>query len=330
MAYDLTRIGDKEFEALCRALAVRVLGAGVQAFGDGPDGGRELMWDGAIAYPGSDRTRHWSGYGVLQAKYRRHNVGVKDLDWLRGQLRHEFAAWLNPASARMRRGRVPQHLIVTTNVRLSSVAGTGGIDEARSLLAEFANQLGLSGWAIWDANQISAYLDAYPEIAQRFSAFITASDVLAKAFEQQKKAAARKPTGNPAARCPSCGTQQRSQRMSALYAEERQYLSARHDGRTYRATSVSALGRRIAPPRVLGFPVLLGILVVCSGGCLLNAMDELLRLSLGGRHLPYRVTGLPPAKTLRPRSGQSVPRKSITSQRAMAHSTRRQLPTRAS
>ncbi|RSM45006.1 hypothetical protein DMB66_51720 [Actinoplanes sp. ATCC 53533] len=101
-------------------------------------------------------------------------------------------------------------------MRLSSVAGTGGIDQVRAMLAESVKQLRLSGWAIWDANQISAYLDAYPEIAQRFSAFITSSDVLAKAFEQQEKAAARKPTGNPAARCPSCGTQQRSQRMSAL------------------------------------------------------------------------------------------------------------------
>jgi hypothetical protein len=34
-----------------------------------------------------------------------------------------------------------------------------------------------------------ADLGAYPEVARRFSAFITASDVLAKTFEQQKKAA---------------------------------------------------------------------------------------------------------------------------------------------
>jgi hypothetical protein len=93
---DLTRLGERAFEEMCRALAVRVLGDNVQAFGDGPDGGRELTWEGTVAYPGSDSHAHWSGYGVLQAKFRRHNVGTNDLDWLRGQLRGEFAAWLNP------------------------------------------------------------------------------------------------------------------------------------------------------------------------------------------------------------------------------------------
>jgi len=38
VVYDLTRIGERDFEALCRALAVRVLGDNVQVFGDGPDG----------------------------------------------------------------------------------------------------------------------------------------------------------------------------------------------------------------------------------------------------------------------------------------------------
>jgi hypothetical protein len=82
---------------------------------------------------------------VLQAKFRRQNVGTKDLEWLRGQLRDEFAAWLNPAAARVRWGRTPEYLIVTTNVRLSSVAGSGGIDQVRALLAGQAQQLGLKG-----------------------------------------------------------------------------------------------------------------------------------------------------------------------------------------
>src|SRR5438876_9114508 len=85
--HDLTRLGEREFEALCRALAVRVLGDNVQVFGDGPDGGRELTWDGTVDHPGSSREAHWSGYGVLQAKFRRQNAGTKDLEWLHGQLR---------------------------------------------------------------------------------------------------------------------------------------------------------------------------------------------------------------------------------------------------
>jgi hypothetical protein len=277
VTYYLTRLGEREFEALCRALAVRVLGDNVQAFGDGPDGGRELIWDGLVDYPGSSLEERWSGYGVMQAKFRRQNAGIKDLEWLRGRLRAEFAAWLNPCSARARLGRRPEYLIVTTNIRLTSVAGTGGIDQTRGLLASHAKRLGLKGWALWDANQIGAYLDAYPSIAQRFSAFITPSDVLAKTLQKLNA----KPAGNPAAQCPSCATQERSQRVPALYAEEQRTTRTDVDGKTYRATTVSALGALAAPPVIPKVSVLLTVIafgsasgaVLCPTGILLDAAD---------------------------------------------------------
>jgi hypothetical protein len=288
VTYDLSRLGEREFEEICRALAVRVLGDNIQAFGDGPDGGRELAWEGTVAYPGSDSRAHWSGYGVLQAKFRRQNVGTKDLEWLRGQLRDEFAAWLNPAAARVRWGRTPEYLIVTTNVRLSSVAGSGGIDQVRALLAGQAQQLGLKGWAIWDANQICVYLDAYSSIAQRFTALITPSDVLA---ELKLQAAVPRvvnvsvnqvaaPVGNADALCPACSTQGMSRRMTAVYADERRVTSTRVNGRTYRTVTVSDLGRSVAPPQVPGFPLLLLIVALCSGGGVLNGMSQMPRLLL--------------------------------------------------
>jgi hypothetical protein len=39
--YDLLRLGTREFEHLVQALALRVLGAKVEVFGDGRYGGRE-------------------------------------------------------------------------------------------------------------------------------------------------------------------------------------------------------------------------------------------------------------------------------------------------
>jgi len=281
VAYDLTRLGERDFEALCRALAIRVLGDNVQAFGDGPDGGRELTWDGAVDYPGSDHQKHWFGFGVMQAKFRRQNAGFKDIDWLRGQLRAELAAWMNPRAARVQRGRVPQYLIVATNLRLTSVAGTGGIDQTSAMLTDFATKLGLKGWALWDANQISAYLDAYPSIAQRFSTLITPSDVLAKTFEKLNVLSDRKPAGNRAAQCPTCHTQEQSQRISVRYSEERTTTRTRTQGRTYRTTVVSAFGRRIAPPSVPKVPVLLAVLAACSGFCVLNGAVSLLSDAFG-------------------------------------------------
>ena len=277
MVYDLKRLGDKAFEDLCRAIAVCVLGTSVQAFGDGPDGGRELSWEGSVGYPGTDPRAHWSGYGVLQAKFRRQGTGAKDLDWLLAELRKEFAAWTNPSAARVQRGRLPQFMIVVTNVRLTSAAGTGGIDRARAALAEYGKKLGLKGWALWDANQISMYLDAYPWIAHRFSAFITPSDVLSATKKTLDAISDRQRPRNPAAVCPSCGSQQMCQRMPALYQQERRETRTRVDNRSYSSTSVSGLGQRIAPPALPRVPIRTILFAGFPALCLLSSAQDLVQ-----------------------------------------------------
>jgi hypothetical protein len=70
MVYDLTRMGERTFEDMCRALAVHVLGPDVQAFGDGPDGGREASFEGRLRYPDPAVDRPWNGFGVLQCETR--------------------------------------------------------------------------------------------------------------------------------------------------------------------------------------------------------------------------------------------------------------------
>ena len=69
--------------------------------------------------------------------------------------------------------------IVATNVPLSAVPGTGGKDRINSLIAEFAPAIGLRDWRIWDAVQIGAFLDAFPDVRRSFAALITPSEVLA-------------------------------------------------------------------------------------------------------------------------------------------------------
>lgn len=180
VAYDLTRIDERRFEDLCRALAVHVLGSGLQVFGPGPDGGREAAFDGPVPYPTS--SDGWDGYGILQAKCRQHDVGRNDADWLSRTIIRELDLWADPARKRVSDGRVPHYLIVTTNVRLTSVARRGGIDRVRTLLAGYADRLGLKGWDLWDANKLSAFLDAYPDVAARFAEFISPGQVLFKAI----------------------------------------------------------------------------------------------------------------------------------------------------
>jgi hypothetical protein len=73
--YDLTGLGELEFEDLVQALAIKVLGSGVQVFGDGPDGGWKATFDGVARFPEPDTGGLWQGYGVVQAKFRRQPLG---------------------------------------------------------------------------------------------------------------------------------------------------------------------------------------------------------------------------------------------------------------
>ncbi|WP_433616646.1 hypothetical protein ACQP2P_15380 [Dactylosporangium sp. CA-139114] len=99
----------------------------------------------------------WNGYGVLQAKCRRIAGGVADAQWLCQSLSSELDQWLEPRRWRVAAGRMPQFLIVATNVRLLSVPRRGGIDRVKDLLIAYAQRLGLKDWAPWDANQLSTY-----------------------------------------------------------------------------------------------------------------------------------------------------------------------------
>jgi len=181
MAYDLSQLNERRFEDLCRALAVHVLGPGLQVFGAGPDGGREATFDGPVPYPTG--TDSWNGYGVLQAKCRQHSLGQNDTQWLHRTIMRELDQWDDPNRKRVSDGRRPEYLIIATNVRLTSVARRGGIDRIRTLLTGYADRLALQGWDLWDANKLSAYLDAYPDVARRFAEFLTPGQVLSDAID---------------------------------------------------------------------------------------------------------------------------------------------------
>jgi len=180
---DLTGLGPQGFERLCRALAACVLGPGIEAFGSGPDGGREAAFRGPQQYPTS--ARPWDGYGVLQAKYKERLLGTgSDTAWLRRQVKAELEAWGDSGSGRVLNGQRPEYLIFATNVPLSSVRGSGGKDRIGDLIAGYVTVLGLKDWRVWDAAQITTLLDAYPQVRRAFAALITPSEVLARMHDQ--------------------------------------------------------------------------------------------------------------------------------------------------
>ena len=87
--------GPHAFEQLAAALSLKVLGAGVEAFGSGPDGGREATYEGPVNWSattgfGSDS---WDGYVVIQAKQREPPADPQsNAVWLRKQIEAEFDA----------------------------------------------------------------------------------------------------------------------------------------------------------------------------------------------------------------------------------------------
>lgn len=193
--YALTSLGSHRFEELSQALALKTLGPTVEVFGDGPDGGREASFQGLTRFPSSDAP--WVGYGVLQAKFRKRPEGTgKDADWLIDQINSELKAWANPHSNRVRKGRLPDYLLITSNVVLSSVPGSGGIDRVRKVLQERAQELNLplKGWEIWHYDKICRLLDNNEDVRHANADAVLPGDVLARLHELVKQMGSAPPS----------------------------------------------------------------------------------------------------------------------------------------
>lgn len=198
--YNLTRLGSRAFEQLVVALGLVELGPGMQIFGDGPDGGREATFTGTIqwastvfaAQGGHDDA--WAGYTVIQSKFKLgpapqpHDNAV----WLQGQIKKEIDNWARAAKKRSRT-RLPDYLIFVTNVDLSAVAKSGGIDTVEAYVTELlgpdsdAYKAGVRvrAFRIWHGDQIRTMIDAHQDVRWAFDGLLTIGDVLA-AFQAER------------------------------------------------------------------------------------------------------------------------------------------------
>jgi hypothetical protein len=172
--YDLQGLSWRSFEHLVQALAVQIVGPNVMPFGDGPDGGREAIFEGATLY--RQGHQNWEGYGVIQAKFlQRPASGMTQGEWALRQLRQELRQFRRTGSRR----RVPEYYIYATNVILTP-AQDAWKDKCLTTLREFAKHFGLKGFDLWDYDKLRVFLDTYGEIRRRFAAWVTTGDVLAE------------------------------------------------------------------------------------------------------------------------------------------------------
>lgn len=175
MAHNFFGFSPESFEQFIRALSLQVFGPGVTVFGNGPDGGREAIFNGKVPYPFPPATE-WDGYGVIQAKCKEKSESTnKDQAWALAQLEAELVKFQKST----KRTPKPAYYVFATNVELSSGHG-GAKDKADAILRAYAARLRLKGHAIWDGNQITGFLTNYETLRKRFIVFLTANDVLAE------------------------------------------------------------------------------------------------------------------------------------------------------
>lgn len=176
--YDLSRLSSRSFEQLIQSLAIKVLGPGIVVFGDGPDGGREAIFERKLDYPTPSDA--WDGYGVVQAKYRQRPGNTQENgSWAVEQLKDEISKYTVPDSNL----RAPDYFIYATNVVLTPVNEKGSKDRVIAVLEDFKKQTSLKDYAVWDYDQIRAFLDAYEDVRTAYQAFVTPGDVLARIID---------------------------------------------------------------------------------------------------------------------------------------------------
>ncbi|MEV8183393.1 hypothetical protein [Specibacter sp. NPDC078692] len=181
--YPLEQLSPRAFEQLTVALATQILGPAVEAFGAGPDGGREATYRGSVNWSNTSEVESdiWNGYVVIQAKQKMQPDADpgRNAKWLRDQIESELNDWEDQDK---NRGEFPNFIIFVTNVRLSSVAHTGGIDAInRYIEGRYKSSLkerGLRGWKVWHRDQLNSFLSVYGEIRAAFPAMLTAGDII--------------------------------------------------------------------------------------------------------------------------------------------------------
>lgn len=201
--HSLEQLGPYGFQDLAAALAMAQFGPHIQVLGPGRDGGRDMYTNSAVIWSAADGVPDevWQGYTVFQVKHKAKLEADqrRNAEWLWGRIREELQQWADPNSDR---GKVPNQLVIVTNVPLTPTPGTGGealintniqnfirsfddssrdVNDAstRERMAKKARMGRIRRWRIWDGNQVDALLSIHEGVRRSFKAFLTVPDVFA-------------------------------------------------------------------------------------------------------------------------------------------------------
>lgn len=174
-ALELGHLDPSSFEHLAMALALRELGAGATNFGPGPDGGRDVLFEGTAAYP--NLTNQWSGIWYLQSKFML-STGKNPQQWLHDQIKSELEEFKTKRSRKW-----PDNWIIITNIEQSGKPETGLFDKARKLVSSYNPKLSRR-FHIWGGSKVLELLATHPLVADRYRHLMTPGNIIAKLLEQ--------------------------------------------------------------------------------------------------------------------------------------------------
>lgn len=191
--FDYERLSPQAFEQLGVALAEAVIGADLEIYGAGPDGGREGTYRGTIDWSATgDEQLRWSGYTIVQVKQCQTlpDNSRNRLGWIKSQIRDEFAKWMDPQS---KRTQFPEYLLVITNVPLSAADPGGGIDELRAEIQRWLGERqvppgeppslrsrGLRDVKVWHRDKLNTLVTNNASARSRFAPLMTLGDILVR------------------------------------------------------------------------------------------------------------------------------------------------------
>jgi len=175
MDYNFFNFNPKDFEHLVQALMQKELGNTSLVFGEGRDGARELTYEGTASF---DKEKAWSGYWVVQAKYKsKADSNVDNYNWIKKNYDAEIKKFRDPK----RNLKVPNNYILFTNASLSAIDKGGGIDKFEKYIEKDKDIINNIIIVYYDS--LCRLLDNNRDVATSYASFILPGDILQKLYE---------------------------------------------------------------------------------------------------------------------------------------------------
>ncbi len=170
-AFELTRLDANTFEHMVNALAQRTLGMGVTGFAQGPDAGRDGLFEGEADYPSS--AERWRGTWYIQSKFRSPSSSGNDQAWLVQQIRNELSEFLDAENGR----KLPDNWIIATNIDPTAKAKTGSHDKIIAAVAAVSPKLARRTH-IWGGTKLLSLLTLHSDVARHYGGLLTSGDLI--------------------------------------------------------------------------------------------------------------------------------------------------------